>query len=488
MPPHIPILRFGEAYDSLDREQVVDHRNGAVLASVSRANAGLIRRDLRRAATAAERLRSRPASELWNQCEKAGEIFLTGTLPLGGDATQTPRQYVEALSSVSGLPHALCRQNMAKIHHVMTNIRQIVRGLSRGIDDLNVFDRGVGEHLGVPVSFIADSDVLGVVLPSNSPGVNSIWLPAVALKTPVMVKPGREEPWTPLRIIAALTEAGFEPAAFGFYPTDHEGADAILSGCARSVIFGDDATLQHYATNPSVQIHGTGRSKILFGEDQIDQWPQSLDMLVESVLSNGGRSCINVSSIVVPRHADAVAEALAGRLAAIQPRADDDEQAVLCAFANAKVAESIDAAIDQGLDGATDVTAAHRDGPRLRRLNGATYLLPTVVRCNSLAHDLGNTEYLFPYTSVVELPQDQMLDQIGSSLVVTAVTEDERFIRQLLHSPLIDRLNVGPVPTCSVQWDQPHEGNLFDFLYRRRAIQWGGDRRSDVATKEEGPV
>jgi hypothetical protein len=27
------------------------------------------------------------------------------------------------------------------------------------------------------------------------------------------------------------------------------------------------------------------------------------------------------------------------------------------------------------------------------------------------------------------------------------------------------------MPTCQVQWEQPHEGNLFEFLYHRRAIQ-----------------
>ena len=475
MPPHIPILRFGEQYQSLDTTEVVNHHSGATLARVSQANAGLLRRDLRRVSQVAERLRSRPAAQLWDLFQKAGELFLGGDLPLAaGGGKQSPQQYVEALSASSGLPHTLCLQNMAKIHHVMTNIRGIVRGLTRGIDDLDVFDRGAGEHGGVPVSFVPDTDVLGVVLPSNSPGVNSIWLPAVALKTPVLVKPGREEPWTPWRIITALIEAGFEPEAFGFYPTDHDGADAVVAGCARSIIFGDDATLQRYKDNPSVQSHGTGRSKILFGEDLVDQWPQWLDLLVESVLSNGGRSCINASSIVVPRHADAIADGLARRLAAVEPRAADDAKAVLCAFANAKVAESIDTAIDQGLgeDGARDVTATHRSGPRLRELDGATYLRPTVVRCDHLTHRLGNTEYLFPFTSVVELPQDQMLDQIGPSLVVTAVTQDAQFIDRLLRSPLIDRLNIGPVPTCHVQWNQPHEGNLFDFLYRRRAINW----------------
>ena len=39
----------------------------------------------------------------------------------------------------------------------------------------------------------------------------------------------------------------------------------------------------------------------------------------------------------------------------------------------------------------------------------------------------------------------------------------------------IHRLNLGPVPTSRVEWDQPHEGNLFEFLYARRALQRARD-------------
>jgi hypothetical protein len=84
---------------------------------------------------------------------------------------------------------------------------------------------------------------------------------------------------------------------------------------------------------------------------------------------------------------------------------------------------------------------------------------------------LANREFLFPYSSVVEVPQVEMLGQIGHSLVVTAITRDPLLRQNLLESPLIDRLNLGPIPTMQVSWDQPHEGNLFDFLYRRRAVE-----------------
>jgi len=87
-----------------------------------------------------------------------------------------------------------------------------------------------------------------------------------------------------------------------------------------------------------------------------------------------------------------------------------------------------------------------------------------------LAHPLANREFLFPYASVVQVQQSEMLKQIGPSLVVTAITKDPAFRDALLESPLIERLNLGPIPTTKISWEQPHEGNLFEFLYRRRAF------------------
>jgi len=137
------------------------------------------------------------------------------------------------------------------------------------------------------------------------------------------------------------------------------------------------------------------------------------------------------------------------------------------------MADSIETTIEEVLrtPGAVEVTASHRNGPRKTMFEGGTYLRPTIVRCNSFAHPLANREFLFPYASVVEVPQSEMLKQIGPSLVVTAITEDKEFRQTLLESPLIDRLNLGPIPTMRISWDQPHEGNMFEFLYRRRALE-----------------
>lgn len=43
--------------------------------------------------------------------------------------------------------------------------------------------------------------------------------------------------------------------------------------------------------------------------------------------------------------------------------------------------------------------------------------------------------------------------------------------RKLVDCPFVDRLNIGPIPTNRLTWDQPHEGNLFEHLFGRRAYQ-----------------
>lgn len=469
---HIPALRRGRPYESLDKANVVDCRSGAVLATVSQVNAGIIRKDLARVAESRAALKKFSVSQLIEICARAGEQFINGTLPLGAGQTQSPKQYLETLSATSGLPHVMVRRNMNKIHQALTNMGKVLNGLTRGLD-LLILDKGIGEQNGARVCYYAATQSLGLVMPSNSPAVNSLWLPAIPLKIPVIIKPGKDEPWTPYRLVQAFIAAGCPAEAFGFYPTDHEGAGEILRSCGRALIFGDKSTTSQYANNPAIQIHGPGYSKILIADDEIDRWPEFIDVIVSAISENGGRSCINASTVVVPKHGAEIAEALAKKLGPIAPVAPEDDKAKLSSFANVKMAEHIDGAIEEGLQtaGATEVTAKYRNGPRKVQSGGATYLRPTIVQCDSFAHPLANREFLFPYASVVEVPQSEMFKQIGPSLAVTLITKNPDLIAQAVECPLIDRLNIGPITTMNVSWDQPHEGNMFEFLYKRRSLE-----------------
>ena len=127
----------------------------------------------------------------------------------------------------------------------------------------------------------------------------------------------------------------------------------------------------------------------------------------------------------------------------------------------------------RAVPGAEEVTAKYRGDDKARWVSRerCDYLRPTLIRCDSPENWLANKEYMFPFASVVKCPQDRMIEAIGPTLVGSAVTQDETFRRKLLDAVHIDRLNVGPVPTIQLNWLQPHEGSIIDFLFRARAYQ-----------------
>ena len=470
----IPVIRWGKPYASLEMETIVHFETGEELATVSQANPGLVQRDMRQAGRARAVLSEIPVPDLISMVKKAAELYKSAELPLG-DGKQTPQQFVRYQSATTGLPEHMCRANMEKNYFVLTHMEEILDALTRGLD-LSILRRGYGvESRGVPLSYQAQSPVLGLVLPSNSPGVHTLWMPVIPLQIGLVFKPGPQEPWTPYRMSQAFIEAGVPKEAISIYPGLGDVGAAVVASCRRSLIFGGTPTVERYKGNPGVQVHGPGFSKILLGDDQVDDWEKYLDVMVDSIFVNSGRSCISCSGIWASRHTREIADALAKRLGPIVPQPADAPESPLAAFTVPGVAAAISSEIDRGVEepGVEEVTAKYRDGGsnRLVSRERCDYLRPTIIHCESPDKKLANQEYMFPFASVVQCPQDQMLASIGGTLVGSAITEDESFRRELLEATHIDRLNLGPVPTIRLNWLQPHEGNIIDFLYRARAFQ-----------------
>ena len=84
---HLPVLRWGQPYESLEVQEVVHFRTGEPIARVSQANDGIIRRDMRKAKAARHTLCEIPCSELIEMMKRAADLYESGTLPVG-DGTQ----------------------------------------------------------------------------------------------------------------------------------------------------------------------------------------------------------------------------------------------------------------------------------------------------------------------------------------------------------------------------------------------------------------
>lgn len=467
---NIPILRWGKPYESLETDEVLHFATGEPIAKVSQANGGLISKDVRKAQRARDILREIPCTELIEKIKNAADLYMNQTLPVG-DGDQSPEDFVHAQSASTGLPEHMCRGNMEKNHHVLTNMDVMLDALTRGLD-LSILTEGHGvEERGVTVSYQAQTPVLGLVLPSNSPGVHTLWLPVIPMQVGLILKPGPQEPWTPYRMASAFFEAGIPREVISIYPGGPDVGQAVVAGAPRCLIFGSSATVDAYKGTPGVQVHGPGFSKILLGDDKVDQWEDYIDMMADSVYKNSGRGCINCSGIWASRHTEEIAQALAERLGPIEALEPQDPDAALAAFTVEGQAQAIWNMIEEDLKENGVVHATEKFGPRLVEKERCAYIRPTVVACSSPGASIAKKEYMYPFVTVVECPQEKMIKEIGSTLVCTGITEDAAFQRQLSDAIHIDRLNIGAIPTIQLDWMQPHEGNIVDFLFRARSYQ-----------------
>src|SRR3989449_477637 len=214
---NLPILRWGRPYTSLNQDTVVHFVKGESLAQVSQANTGLIGRDMREAGRARKIITENRTPELIGMMKRAADLYQNGPLPRG-DGEQSPEDSTRQQSASTGLPEHMCRDNMKKNHFVLSNMDQILQALTRGLD-LKILTRGFGlEHRGLMVSYQTQAPALGLVLPSNSPGVHTLWLPVLPMQVGLVLKPGPQEPWTPYRMAAAFFEAGGPREASSIYP------------------------------------------------------------------------------------------------------------------------------------------------------------------------------------------------------------------------------------------------------------------------------
>ena len=197
--------------------------------------------------------------------------------------------------------------------------------------------------------------------------------------------------------------------------------------------------------------------------------------MVDSVFLNSGRGCINCSGIWASRHTREIADALAQTAGGGRSRCRRTiptpawRRSPCRAWPRRSRRRSTPTCKAPGV---TDVTAKHRDGAAVVKQGRADYLLPTVVHCES--PDAADREegIHVPVRHRGRVPgSDRCSKRSARRWSAPRSPATRSSARQLIDAVHIDRLNLGPVPTIQLNWLQPHEGNLIDFLFRARAFQ-----------------
>jgi acyl-CoA reductase-like NAD-dependent aldehyde dehydrogenase len=408
-------------------------------------------------------LRELPVRTLLAIFERAADIFATGQ-PDG----LTPEAFIRNVTLNSGLPLPASRdRTIGLFAEAARSMGRYLKVQSPG--GLDVFDSNIYQAGGIRLGFVPRGRNIGFVMPGNHPSTHFIWLGALAMKMPVLLRPSMDDLFTPYRLVRSLLQAGLPEDAIAFVPGAHDLVDTIVESCSLSVLFGGQQIVDRYGSNNRVRIHGPGRSKVVVLTNA--DFEQAVKVIVRLVMDDAGRGCINASSVIVEGNADRLASAVAAALEQVPLVSPLSPEARLGATRPAHAA-AFNAMIDSQLG---DQARELGPGPARRTtiIDGMTVMRPMVLEVPGVEHALFGLELPFPFVVFTSAARQDLVSAARNSLAVIVVGDDPVISRQLLLDPTIDKvLDNGALST---EFDplEPHEGFLLDFLYQKKALRSG---------------
>ncbi len=408
-----------------------------------------------RAITAQRGVRPLPAHEREAALAKAADIFTNGVI--AGLDFDT---YTVLASRISGVPISVTRTGARSVADGVAAAYAAVQPARPSGAALDWHDTRAGGAV-----WARRGDVFAVLASGNGPGVHGLWTQALALGYRVAVRPSRREPLTAHRLIHALRQAGFRQQDAVYLPTDHRGADELIRSADLAMVYGGQDVVDKYAGDPTVFVNGPGRAKILITADH--DWRDYLDVITDSIADLGGVACVNTTAVLYEGDPTPLAEAIADRLSVIEALPTADERAILptqrldAATALANHLAGI-AAGSTALLGADQVVAPL--GDNWAALRPAVHLLakPDAAKLN--------VELPFPCVWVSPWSRADGLAPLRHSLVISAITDDDELIDDLLAEPTIANVYGGQHPTHYTAPGIPHDGFLADFLMRNKGL------------------
>ncbi|GGK76276.1 aldehyde dehydrogenase family protein [Streptomyces flaveus] len=451
-PLRLEALGAGGSYRARNRMDVTDV-SGRSVAELSLVPSLFVNRTLR----ALRRTSPLPADERIGLIVRAAELFATSTL-----SGQSPEEYVHTVSRVGGVPISVVRRAMrttaARLSRVYDSVQRArpAGTVNDWRDPLTRTGRGVWSRRG---------DVFAVHAAGNHPGPHSLWPEALALGWRVAVRPSRRDPFTPHRLITALRTAGFPDDQVVLLPTDHTQADSLVRGADLGMVYGGEDIVRKFAGDPTVLIQGPGRSKILLTAD-VD-WRAHLDTIVDSVSGHGGTGCVNTTAIYMEGDPAPLCAALVERLSAPVGLPPEDEEAVL-PVQPAAAARAIEAYLLRMAAGTRPWLGG--DGIVEDLKDGGAALRPAIHQLDRPDAPQAGVELPFPCVWVAPWTPQDGVAPLRNSLVLNAITRDDRLIDRLIAEPTISNVYVGDHRTHFMESGLPHDGYLAEFLMRSKTI------------------
>ncbi|MFX0208448.1 MAG: aldehyde dehydrogenase family protein, partial [Candidatus Hodarchaeota archaeon] len=219
---------------------------------------------------------------------------------------------LKLVTSSTGMPIHYVKNAFMMFSQAMNNIYTILEVLSPNFS-ISAYDTTEAYKGDFLYGWVRRGKNLAIVAPSNHPGVNTVWANMSAMKFPALIRPSEKEGLLSYRFVHALYEAGLPEHSLFYLPMERHFVDSFLRNSDLGIIFGNEETVNRYQKHGTIKTYGPGRSKLILDEDYANErdLSQISDFIIGSTLFDGGRSCINASSLlVVGKNSEKLAEEL----------------------------------------------------------------------------------------------------------------------------------------------------------------------------------
>lgn len=384
--------------------------------------------------------------------KKAGELLLENDLD----------DYYEKFTLSTGMPKSVAVDGIESLSNSMKNIETIVdREIPYGSKDS--FDSGIITNGNLKHAVSQKGKILGVIAPSNHPLIHISWITALAFKYSIVLKPGKDDPFTPFMVINALLEADLPKSLISMFPVEHSEISKIITYCDKTIFYGNNKSISQFNDSKIIE-RGSGNSKIYIDlqNSTLDE-NEILDIAVNSITYHGGRRCSNATSIIINGDSDEFVQKLSKRMKYTLCNPLNSDAVVGC-FKDKDEAIALSSYVSQNLHDAQDTTRIHNNNDLVEEADNLFFLNPTVIKCESETSPLYGKELPFPFVTVIER-NEHIIDLLSNSLAVSLLTNNEEIIYQCVKEPTISKVIVN-ASTYSSNCGDPHDGFLFSHLFK----------------------
>ncbi|ATC93273.1 aldehyde dehydrogenase family protein [Pseudoalteromonas tunicata] len=392
---------------------------------------------------------------------KAGDIFVNDIL-----AGQSPKGYVKQLHAINGLAESVILESLHDISSFMKNISNVIAeqkhsaGFEYSVQSTHALNGTFHRKFGT---------IFTCILPGNHPGVNTVWLNAMALGYKVLLKPSSSDPITSYRLILSLQKAGMLDGQVSFIPGKREiNAQLVeLSKEHRLMFFGGQDIVDTFGSKSGVIVRGPGYSKLWLEPAYYAKKPNdSIDSICRSIVADGGIKCTNLSQILVNTTEDGFVNSL-----------------------HASVNASLGAWFDVQLQSSNSQLCVYEIDRAKRILNYIATKLADSGQLNInpliLLHDFEDgtatiRPWVFKVTpgSIVDfevpapialLQSAQCESELRNSLSLSVLSNDNDMFERLAQLNNIRKL-LWCLPTTYSTSNLPHDGALYEQLFEKVGI------------------